>query len=543
MPKIKQKEKKIMEMFGSARDLRGEDYFNKMVNEAISRTNEIKETIGIKTAIQQRKLNSVMERIVDFEDMTEYEAKMMGLMYNNLAPDDTSHKISAKMVKSFLENVVKIQDADAYEKIMDYYDFKKDRPEKYTKKLGAFVENVWNKYRTVEYCYLYSKGFHDFVERYASRVDAENLSNIEKIKWLRLWIFIIKDQGFFWTDIKQNGKIYVNEQLEFDREVYLFPDCMLYLEKYINEYIPEKALNVEMLKRLITLYPEDIQKQVYCWAEIDGNSYNTNILRAGEVRMGLKRTLFPITWMTPLNIFCLNNYIKDNNPLYLEAAVKAYKNGGVESLDRIEKKGTDPFDNFKVKSFKSYELYSSEEKGVKKVLVVNSQRELEMFVEVYKWLLEHPDLRFGEENKTVAEYGIEDLLEEPEDEVADEWFFEMNFVASDEDINWDCFEKVIEGNEEIMSKYIKAEATADEVFDKIGFSSVNQARLVCNKKTSLLESEAVKMSAALKRIKMFGVAQAMKSDIIYFKCFKYMMSERKADLPKTMVNLYGKILK
>ena len=522
-----------MEMFGSARDLKGEDYFNKMVNEAINRTHKIKETIGVKTAIQQRKLNSVMGRIIEFNEMDEYEAKQMGLIYNNLAPDDTKNPISAKMVKDFLENIVKVQNPEAYEKIIDYYDFKKERPDKYVKKLSIFVENIWNTYRTVEYCYMYSKGFHEFVDQYAVKVDADGLSNIEKIKWLRLWLFIIKDQGFFWTDIKSDGKIYIKEQQEFDKEVYLFPDCMLYLKDYIDKYLTDKALNVEMLKKLIGLYPEEVQKQLYRWGEMDGSN-TINMLRAGEVRMGLKRTMFPITWMSPMSLFCLNNYMKDNNPKYLEAAVVAYQNGGVENLDRIEQKGTDPFDTFKVKSFKSYEVYSSEKNGIKKVLVVNSQLELEMLVEVYKWFLEHPDLRFGEENKTVAEYGIENLFEEPEDEVADDWFFEMDLVDSDEDISWDCFEKVIEGNEEVMSEYLKAKTTADDVFDKIGFSSVNQARLVCNKKTSLLESEAVKMSAALKRIKMFGEAQAMKSDIIYLKLFKYMLSERPKDLPKTM---------
>ena len=162
-----------MEMFGSARDLRGEDYFNKMVNEAINRTKKAKDEIGLENAIQQRKLNSVMGRIIDFEDMDEYEAKQMGLIYNNLAPDDTKNPISAKMVKDFLENIVKVQNPEAYEKIIDYYDFKKERPDKYVKKLSIFVENIWNTYRTVEYCYMYSKGFHEFVDQYAEKVDAD----------------------------------------------------------------------------------------------------------------------------------------------------------------------------------------------------------------------------------------------------------------------------------------------------------------------------------------------------------------------------------
>lgn len=528
-------------LFGSAKTTRECDSFEEMVDKAVKRTNEIK-TIGVENVIRNKKLSSIMERITDCEGMEEYEAKRYGLMYNSLAPDDLRHPISARMMKNFLENVVKLEDSNAYEKIVEYYDFKTEKPEKYMKKLRIRVENIWNKYRTVEDCYMYSRSFHKFVDKYASRVDDEGLSNVEKIKWLRLWIFIIKDQGFFWNDIKPDGMIYVKEQLEFDRDVYLFPTRMLdsKIEEYINKYLPVKSLNVEMLKRLIGLYPKEIQKQVYCWAEMD-NSHTINMLRAGEVRMGLKRTLFPVMWMTPINLFCLNNNITENNPKYLEAAVIAYKNGGIENLDIIEQKGTDPFDKFNVKNFNSYQIYSSEKNGTKKILVVNSQLELEMFVEMYKYFLEHPDLRFGAENKTVAEYGMENLLEEPEDEVTDEWFFEMNFVASDEDINWNCFEMIIDGHEDIMAMYLKEEATADDVFDKIGFSSVNQARLVCNKRTKLLESEAVKMSAALKRIKMFGEAQAIKSDIIYLKLFKYMMSERPKDLPKTMINLYGKM--
>lgn len=531
-----------MMLFGStsvvARDLREDDYFNKMVDEAINRTKEVEKNIGLENAIKLRKVNSILERIVDYEDMDEYEAEKIGLIYNNLAPDDISHEISAKMVKKFLEETVKVQNPEAYEKIWRYYDFQNPLTDKKMKKLRILVENIWNKYRKVEYCYQYSKAFYDFVNKYATKVDADGLNNIEKIKWLRLWLFIIKDQGFFWNDIQENGTILVNEQLKFDREVYLFPDCMLYLESYITKYLPDKAINVEMLKKFIGLYPEKVQKQVYNWAELDGSD-TTNILRAGEVRMGLKRTLFPITWMTPMNLFCLNNGIKENNPAYLEAAVIAYQNGGVETLSRIEQRGTDPFDKFKIKTFKSYEVYSSEENGVKKVLVVNSQMELEMYVKVYKWLLEHPSLKFGPENKTLSEYGIDTLFEE-EPEINSEWFFQMNLVDSKEDINWELFDKIIDGNEEVMLQYLKGEASAGELYDALGFSTDMQAKVCCNKKTKLVPAEATKMASALKRIKMFGEARAIRSDIIYLEIFKYMMSEKPADLPKSMVNLYAK---
>ena len=535
--KNKDKGEKIMLLFGSAAKEAGKNKpFEKFISEEIERTKVAKENGNLDDVIQNKKLNAIMSRVTDYDGMGDYEASRLGLIYNHLAPDDISHPISAKMVRNFLEIVSK-QNPDDYEKIWTYYDYETPKPEKYMKKLGILVENILSKYRTVEYCYMYSKAFRDFVEKYASVVDADGLSNIEKIKWLRLWLFIVKDQGFFWTD----SKIYVKEQIDFDREVYLFPDCMIYLEKYISEFMEDKSLNIEMLKRLIGLYPENVQKEVYIWAEME-QSDTTNMLRAGEVRMGIKRKLFPITWMSPLNLFCLNNIIKDNNPEYLKAAVIAYKNGGVEKLARIEQRVTDPFDRFRVKSYKSYVVYSFEENGIEKVLTVNSQQELEMFVELYKYLLEHPDFKFGPENKTIYEYGMDNLLKY-EPELNTEWFWEMSLIDTDDDINWDCFDKVLEGMDEFMNQYLKGQISAKGLYDILGFATDMQAKVCCNKKTKLIPAEASKMSAALKRIKMFGEAGAIKSDKIYLEIFKYMMSEKPEELPKSMVNLYGKIFK
>lgn len=532
-------------LFGSAataaRNLRGEEYFNKMIGEVANRTKVAEKKIGLENDNQLKKLNSILERVTEFEGMDAYEAEQLGLIYNNLAPDDISHPISAKMVKAFLEQTVKVQKPEAYEKILRYYDFKNPLPDKQMKKLGIFVENIWNQYRTVEYCYKYSKSFYEFVNKYASKVDAEGMNNIEKIKWLRLWIFIIKDQGFFWNDIREDERIDVNGRQKFDREVYLFPDTMLYLELYVSE-MPEASLNVEMLKKLISLYPEDVQKKIYTWAEMVGDTSNTNILRAGEVRMLVKRTLFPITWMSSISLFCMNNYMKDNNPKYLESAVNAYKDGGIENLAIIKRKGTDPFDNFKIKYFKCYELYSTEEDEIEKVLVVNCQNELRMYVEVYKWLLEHSEFKFGPKDKTLSEYGIENLLDE-EPELNSDWFLQMGLVDSEEDINWELFDRIVNGYDEIMSQYLKGEISPEELYDVLGFSTDMQAKVCCNKKAKLIPAEAAKMAAALKRIKMFGTAQAIKSDLIYLEIFKYMLSEKPENLPKNMVNLYGKIFK
>ena len=528
-----------MMLFGSAaRKVDKGQSYDAMVAEAINKVKETKKGIGIEKAISFRKTNAIMERIIDIEGIDEYTARKLGLMYNNLAPDDLYQPISVKMMLQFLENVVKKQNPEAYEKIWRYYDYNNPLPDKLLKKMAIFVENVWNRYRKVEYCYLYSKGFHDFVDKYASKVDAKGLNNIEKIKWLRLWVFVIKDQGFFWKDINPNGTITVSEQVEFNRKVYLFPDTMLYLEPYVNR-LEEKDLNVEMLKRFIGMYPENVQKQIYSWGEMD-DSDTINMLRAGEVRMGIKRTLFPITWMSPMNLFCLNSGMKYNKPEYIKSAVEVYKKGNMEALSRIDQKGTDPFDLFKIKNFKSYEIYSVKEENLQKIFVVNSSKELEMFVELYKWLVEHQDFRFGLENKNIVEYGMAHLLED-ETKIKGKWLLEMGFVDSEEDINWENFNKILEGKENEMDRYLNGEISPEDIYEIIGFTSDMQAKACCNKKTKLIPTEASKMSAALKRIKMFGEAVASKSDKIYLEIFKYMMSEKPGELPKTMVNLYGMV--
>ena len=54
---------------------------------------------------------------------------------------------------------------------------------------------------------------------------------------------------------------------------------------------------------------------------------------------------------------------------------------------------------------------------------------------------------------------------------------------------------------------------------------------------------AMDMTAALKRIKTFGEASASKTDIEYLRYFKYEMKNNPKNLPKNIVNLYGKIFK
>lgn len=166
-----------------------------------------------------------------------------------------------------------------------------------------------------------------------------------------------------------------------------------------------------------------------------------------------------------------------------------------------------------------------------------------MYIEIYKWLLEHTDFRFGEENKTIEEYCMEDLLEETVsfEEAKKAWIIEMGYAKDEKDINYLLSEIVINKDkyEETLICYYNGEIAGDEVWNQIGFSSDMQARLCCSESIRITKEEGDKMGVALKRIKMFREENALRSDIIYLEIFKYMYQNKKAELPKNLVKIYG----
>lgn len=108
------------------------DRLEMMVSDAIKMTKEIKEKIGVKNAATLRKGKAIMDRI---EDVEVYKSNELALMYNDLAPEDIKKPINTSMMRNFLENVIKKDNPDAYEKIWKYYNLSEVLPEKYMKKL------------------------------------------------------------------------------------------------------------------------------------------------------------------------------------------------------------------------------------------------------------------------------------------------------------------------------------------------------------------------------------------------------------------------
>lgn len=543
------KEKFIMELlFGSAataaRNVRGEEYFNKMIEEAVKQKNLKSSNIQTEKSQEEsdaQELEKLVKRAVEREGVSDYEVEQLVLIYKDLAPEDTESPISIKMLNEFFENVVKPASPTGYAKLRKFYNFREYTCSEFKmRKFEIWRENFFKQFRTVEYCYQYSKGFKDMADRISKKLKApESMGTVERCKWLRIWSVVLKDQGYHWKDVV-NGRIDINQSRWFNKNFYFTPEVMISMEKDCFENVPDGALLLEMIQNLIALYPEDLQKEIRKFGELDENVPDLDCLKAEEIRNKLKKKMFPVLWVSGLGYYCTEQGIKTAKPEFLESAVKVYKDGNLDGLETFEQEAINPYNNFLREKFKCYELYTeSIDEEYQRVLAIISWDELKMYIEVYKWLSYHSDFKFGPDNKTLSEYGIDDMLLE----LNSKWFLEMKLVCSEDDINWMLFEKIINGNEEYMAKYLKGELTAEDLFNAIGFSSVKQAKLCCNKETKLILKEEEKMAAALKRVKMFGTAQSIKSDLIYLEIFKYMLSEKPENLPKNMVNLYDKVFK
>ena len=259
-----------MILFGSAataaRNVRGEEYFNKMIEEAVKQKNL--KTSNIQTEKSQeeseeQKLEKLVKRAVEREGVSDYEVEQLVLIYKDLAPEDTESPISIKMLNEFFENVVKPASPTGYAKLRKFYNFREYTCSEFKmRKFEIWRENFFKQFRTVEHCYQYSKGFKDMADRISKKLKApESMGTVERCKWLRIWSVVLKDQGYHWKDVV-NGRIDINQSRWFNKNFYFTPEVMISMEKDCFENVPDGALLLEMIQNLIALYPEDLQKEI-----------------------------------------------------------------------------------------------------------------------------------------------------------------------------------------------------------------------------------------------------------------------------------------
>ena len=158
-------------------------------------------------------------------------------------------------------------------------------------------------------------------------------------------------------------------------------------------------------------------------------------------------------------------------------------------------------------------------------------------------LLEHPDFKFGPECKTLKEYGLDRLLEEPLDFMSGvtKWILDKGFAKDEQDINWDMVNAVLkpEENEEVFGMYDKGEVSGQTIFEQFHFSTEAQAIACFSKNSKIAVRELDKMGQALRRVKMFGENSALPGDLIYLEIFKFYVKNNPGMLGKGLVNMYG----
>ena len=511
--------------------LKMDSEMDSFVAEAIKAANEYKK--GGLEATKTQKANYEQSskaierfdgRIIESNGIEEYEAISIANMYQDLAPDDKDGKISVKMMKRFInETVEKAYPEEFSTKVKPYYDLKNPMPEAKKRKSSNYIKTFWKRFRTVENAYNYSKEFRSMAERIAPKLDApKTMSVVERCKWLRLWAFVFMYQSGYWYDFETVDK-YFKMSKEYDMTLELTPEVLVKYEEIFFGEIEEGSLMLQMLETLVSMYPENVQKDVMRFAEFDKNE--PDFLNAGYVRMHLKKELFPVMWVSPALGKCTKQGIRTTKEYLVESIIKAYRKG-VKNLDTFFQTGIDPYRNFVLHDFKMYKLGTVIEDGREKTIAVSCEIELLMEIEVYKYLRDSK-MPFGDEMRTLEEYGYAHLLDDPEEE-SEELVNEMEQQPT-ESLSSDENDVLSEPEESYDNILDDPEEEQKELFDKI--------------KTDLADSpeEAKKMTAALKRIKVFGEKTASESDLNYLKFFKYMLKQESRFLPKNMINVYGKV--
>lgn len=478
----------------------------------------------------------VMSRLVDTEGVDGYESVMLGLIYRDLAPQDADGPISIKMVKEFLENVVKPSNEQKFKKLWSYYDFQGAAiPEKKADKMRIVVENFLAGFRTIENAYLYCSSFRNQAESIAKKLDtgSEEMSVIEKNKWLRIWVLIIRDQMLFWGDLDENAKLIGKENSERFENYHFFPEMMVFLNQKYFTQLKDGEIVLDMIKSMLNLYPEKVRNRVLEFGEIGTDK--PDYLKLGTIRREIKQSMFKIPWHDASYIFCTKYGIEQMTPEILVKAVEAYRNGIEDGIETYMFSYYNVYNKFKVQRRKVYKICDN--------LEITCQEELEMYIEVYRWLQAHPEFRFGKENKTLAEYGIEAMsMAKPgeEKEAMVIWIEDMGY-ARRESIDYELAKIILrpEENAKIFLEYGEGRMAAEQVYEAIGFVSDEQAQICCDINAKISKCEGDAMEKALKRIKMFGKQNSLKGDSIYSDVFGYLLKNRKEVLPKKIIRLYG----
>lgn len=499
-----------------------------------------KEELEEKRKIEE--LKRLYSRVKDREGFTDSEARAYALMYNDLAPGDINGQISVKRVKQFFDEFIQQDNPSIYNKMLSYYELNGAHPfaDKKLEKILRIIQNYMEGIRSLDNAMKYSVAFEEAANKIAVKLEApDTMSILERVKWIRLWFLVLRDHEFFFNELTEQGSLKGPKTTEEVNQMYFFPESMINLYENYLSTLPDGDILYDMIKSFIDGYPEDVQQAVYRFAELDGVN-RPDCCRLGRIREDVKKKLFPNSWRSSTSYFMTVEGIKFFLPSHLKMAVLAYKNGGTANMPTFQNKVTDVFNGYKKRTVTVYKYGENSVNDQHFELGVSCEQELLLYVNLYKWLLAHPDFKFGQEGKTIEEYDMTDLLLDAKAPIS-AWILENGYASSEEDINWIMADNVLkpDKNGKLFKDYYEGTISGDDVFHEIGFNSDKLARM-CLSFNGLALFDKTDVERALRRVKMFGLDHSLKSDQIYFKLYKYLLE---SDVPcgakKKPVSAYG----
>lgn len=441
----------------------------------------------------EKQLAEMKKRIIDAEGVPLDEALSLVWLHENIAPGDKG-PVSIKNMKEFLETVVKPANPAKYKKTMQFFDInriqKSDRVEETAyRPIAEFL----NRFRTIENAFEYSIAFKSAAISMAYKLEApEDMPVVERVKWLKIWFAIIREQGFFWFDFNHEGKIDSLENIRMLEKTFVDPDLMIALNQSYFANMPDREIQLDLIKKFLNLYPEYIQKEVFKYGEF---GYNRQYMELRDVRMNIKRKLFNNCWGIKSRKLFTKEGIRHFEPEIFYQLDKVWRNGGIESLKEEKLTVINPYNSFKDIEISIYEYMELEKEGVTQKLCVTCQEELEMYIIVYRWLQRHPDFRFGNKDKTLKEYEMEHLFEDEVetmtvDDAMKQWLLDFKLANYPEDIDWDEIHQSLDSEIQIdvLTAYLNGEMLKEEVFAAFGFSNMKEAKYFF-RKSSKKENE------------------------------------------------------
>lgn len=495
------------------------DFFIARINESKINEEEKKEKIADATIFRKR--------FRETEGFTPSEIWTIARIYQHLAYEDKLGPIYIKRNYQYFKDVLEVASPDISQQLWEFYRDFEVLPEKVKQKRLSRIDSFLEQFRTVENAYGYCPRFKEIADAMLKKVTIkEKMSKIDIIKWIRIWIVIFKNQNYFSEEVDKDEPRSPEISKKTDG-YHLYPEGLMCYSGYMST-LEDGDLVLELLQKMLQLYPKDVQKIVERFGELDKNEPDSLSVRT--IRNTVKKAVFPVPWIRNLAHFVTISGIKEMNPEVIINAVEACKDGGIKKMPKNTASFINTYDGkYTNQNVVCYQIMKHSVREN-----VSCQEELEMYVILYEWLLKHPEIKLGAEKKAMKDYVVPSSVEE----LGKYWAQSMNYINSPEEYNSSIMNKIIgEEYKQLLLRYYNGEVEGEIVARELGFSSDEQVIISCDKNASVYPNLFATMEDALKKVKRFKETKYM----IWYYVFDYMRDYRSDVLPKKLKINYGKM--